>query len=227
MELDNPIYHALAGPHSRFAEALGDALRYPSAIAPFIAIPSADVIPDLAAAIDVGPDPAYFVGVLPETLPDGWHYVSQSRILSMTVAARDLPQTDEYDIRVLGIADGPGMLALARIAFPDFFRPRTAELGEYLGIFAGEQLVAMAGERMALDGLQEISGVCTHPVFAGRGSARRLTGALMRRHRQRGVASFLHVNDGSVVARRLYESMGFTVRAGLPMGKVGRTRASI
>jgi hypothetical protein len=44
------------------------------------------------------------------------------------------------------------MLALAGIAFPDFFRSRTADLGTYLGIFNGDRLVAMAGERLQLPG---------------------------------------------------------------------------
>jgi len=83
-------------------------------------------------------------------------------------------------------------------------------------------LIAMAGERMALPGLQEISGVCTHPDFAGRGYARKLTRALLSRHRRRGVRSFLHVSEGNAGARRLYESMGFLVRASLAMFKVER-----
>jgi len=223
-ELDNPIWHALNGPHRHFAEFIGDAHWYPSRIAPFIAIPAAAALPDLNGAVDCGfRDPAYFVGVLPDTLPDGWHVVSRSLILQMMPAPGASPAApDDADIRALGIADSPSMLALARIAFPDYFRERTAELGLYLGIFADAALIAMAGERLALDGLQEISGVCTHPDFVGRGCARRLTHALLRRHRERGVMSFLHVSEGNAAARRLYESMGFVMRASLPMAKVER-----
>jgi ribosomal protein S18 acetylase RimI-like enzyme len=222
-ELDNPIWHALCGPHRRFAEVIGDASWYPSAIAPFIAIPSADIVPDLADAAARGlRHPAYFVGAIPVSLPGDWDFVARSHILQMLPTSADIPEVSEDGIRVLGIADRPSMLALMRIAFPDFFRERTAELGEYLGIFDGGNLVAMAGERLALDGLQEISGVCTHPDFVGRGNARRLTQALMRRHRRRGVGSFLHVSEENVAARRLYESMGFVVRASLPIGKIDR-----
>jgi predicted GNAT family acetyltransferase len=114
------------------------------------------------------------------------------------------------------------MVELARAAFPDFFREHTPALGAYLGIFDGAELVAMAGERMALNGMREISGVCTHPRHAGRGYARRLTGALMDAHRRRGLTSFLHVSDTNTVARRLYESMGLIVRASLRLGKIER-----
>jgi hypothetical protein len=34
--------------------------------------------------------------------------------------------------------------------------------------------------------------------------------------------SFLHVSEGNAAARRLYESMGFVMRASLPMAKVER-----
>ena len=51
---------------------------------------------------------------------------------------------------------------------------------------------------------------------------RRLTRALFGRHRRRGVRSFLHVSEGNAGARRLYDSMGFVVRASLLMCKVER-----
>jgi len=223
-ELDNPMWHALRGPHRQFAEVSGDTCWYPSAIAPFMAVPHAGVVPDLDGAADRGMrDPVYVVGAIPTSIPHGWEVLACSRILQMFPASTDLPPDAEDGIQTLRIADAPRMVALMQIAFPDFFRERTAELGEYLGIFDGADLVAMAGERLALDGMQEISGVCTHPEFAGRGYARRLTQALMRRQRRRGVRSFLHVSEENAVARRLYESMGFVVRAGLPIAKIARS----
>jgi predicted GNAT family acetyltransferase len=121
----------------------------------------------------------------------------------------------------------PALRQLTQIAFPDFFRERTGELGLYLGIYEANKLVAMAGERLALTGWQGISGVCTHPDFAGRGHARRLTRALLSRHRRRGIRSFLHVSEANMPARRLYESMGFAVRASLPMCKIERIARTV
>ena len=222
-QLDNPIWHALAGPHRRFAECSGETCWYPSAIAPFVAVPRADVVPDLAAAGRRGlRGPVYVIGTIPTAIPDEWDVAARSRILQLLPTSVD-PQPDaENGIQELRIDDAPRMVALMQIAFPDFFRERTAELGEYLGIFDGTRLVAMAGERLALAGWQEISGVCTHPDFVGRGYARRLTQALLRRQRRRGVRSFLHVSEENAAARRLYEAMGFAVRAALPIAKIGR-----
>ena len=216
------MWSALSGPHRHLAVRLDDLTWYPPSIAPFVAIPTADVVPDLESARRHGlADQAYFVGVCPNALPAGWRPASRSYILQLFPTA-DVPATGEDAGIVLGEPDRAAMRELMQTAFPDFFRERTAELGLYLGIYEGVRLIAMAGERLALPGLQEISGVCTHPDFAGRGNARRLTRALLSRHRRRGVASFLHVSEGNAGARRLYESMGFVERASLPMCKVER-----
>jgi GNAT superfamily N-acetyltransferase len=220
--LDNPVWSALNGPHRERAQRFGELRWYPSSIAPFVAMTSAEIVPDLESAHRHGlGDQAYFVGVCPNSLTEGWRIVSRSQILQLFPGA-DQPEIEDAG-RVLGPADRVAMRELTRIAFPDFFRERTPELGLYLGIHEGDKLIAMAGERLALPGLQEISGVCTHPDFGGRGHARRLTQALMARHRRRGVGSFLHVSEGNTGARRLYESMGFVVRASLGMCKVERS----
>ena len=230
VELDNPIWHSLLGPLHRFGESHGDTRWFSSSVAPFVAVPTADTLPDLDAAVARGwHDPAYFFGVIPHTLPGGWHFASTSNVLQLLPPSDppEDPKTDAgEDIRELGEADRPAMLALTQIAFPVFFRERTAELGQYLGIFWEGRLMAMAGERMALAGWQEISGVCTHPDFAGRGSARRLMRDLLARHRRRGVATFLHVSEENHHARRLYDSMGYILRASLPMAKVERTTSA-
>jgi predicted GNAT family acetyltransferase len=67
----------------------------------------------------------------------------------------------------------------------------------------------MAGERMRAGTLHEISGVCTHPDYQGRGLARGLIAKLVRRQLQRSVTPFLHVMRDNGAARRLYERIGF------------------
>jgi GNAT superfamily N-acetyltransferase len=225
--LDNPVWSALSGPHRSLAGRQDDLLWYPPSIAPFVAIPAPGVVPDLESAHHHGlGDQAYFVGACPDLLPEGWRVMARSQVLQLFPSG-DVPESAGDAGSPLGETDRNAMHELTKTAFPDFFRERTAELGLYLGIYDGGKLIAMAGERLAIHGLQEISGVCTHPDFAGRGHARRLTRALMSRHRRRGVASFLHVSEGNVGARRLYESMGFVVRASLLMCKIERTAAKL
>jgi ribosomal protein S18 acetylase RimI-like enzyme len=100
-------------------------------------------------------------------------------------------------------------LNLAELTRPGPFGPRTIDLGEYFGYFDGPDLVAMAGERMFAGTLREVSGVCTHPKFQGRGFARRLMLKLVQRQMQRGEVPFLHVMRDNIGARHLYERMGF------------------
>jgi predicted GNAT family acetyltransferase len=100
-------------------------------------------------------------------------------------------------------------LELARLTNPGPFGIRTPELGEYFGYFHEGRLIAMAGERLCAGDLHEISGICTHPEFQGRGLARRLSLKLVHRQLLRGKTSFLHVVSTNTPARRLYEKMGF------------------
>ena len=103
------------------------------------------------------------------------------------------------------------MVALAELTEPGPFRLRTIELGNFYGVFHGDQLVAMAGKRMHLPGFTEVSGVCTHPDARGRGYARQLMSIVIEEIERDGKAAFLHAfADNPAV--RLYESLGFTLR---------------
>jgi predicted GNAT family acetyltransferase len=70
----------------------------------------------------------------------------------------------------------------------------------------------MAGERMALPGYREISGVCTHPAHRGKGYAVQLIVHLMKEHARSGMRSFLHVSSANTAAIPIYKRLGFVVR---------------
>jgi predicted GNAT family acetyltransferase len=86
-------------------------------------------------------------------------------------------------------------------------------MGTFRGIRIGGRLAAMAGERFRFPGHTEVSGVCTHPDFRGRGLARRLSAAVAARIEARGERPFLHAWKSNHVAISLYESLGFEIRA--------------
>jgi GNAT superfamily N-acetyltransferase len=222
-KLDNPVWATLSEELARFGRSNGDTRWFPQSIAPFVSIPSSYVMPNLEAAFTGGMGAAaYFVGVCPSQLPSGWRCTSQSQVLQMLPPVK-LEVDDATLGRELGAEDRQQLYDLAQIAFPLFFRPRTSELGTYLGVFEEGKLVAMAGERMRVGGFQEISGVCTHPEHLGKGYARELTRSLLKRHRDKSLSSFLHVSESNGGARRLYKAMGFTERANLLMVKVERS----
>ena len=67
----------------------------------------------------------------------------------------------------------------------------------------------MAGERMHAGKWREISSVCTHPDYQGKGLARQLTAKLIFRQLSRGETPFLHVMQANTTAHDLYARMGF------------------
>ena len=104
------------------------------------------------------------------------------------------------------------MLALVELTKPGPFSKRTPELGSYLGIHEDGKLVAMAGERLKPYGYTEISAVCTHPDYRGRGYASSLVTVLIERIAGRNEIPFLHVRKENVDAIRVYEKLGFKTR---------------
>jgi GNAT superfamily N-acetyltransferase len=157
------------------------------------------------------------VSVTPK-LSTGWEVLATGNIVQM-IWRDDAPSPaeDATGIDALGDADAPDMLALTALVFPGYFRPRTPEMGDYFGIRQDGHFAAMAGERMKLHGYEEISAVCTHPNFTGRGHAARLINHIVRKQLQRGIVPFLHVNETNARARSLYARLGFTDRAILPL----------
>jgi predicted GNAT family acetyltransferase len=106
-------------------------------------------------------------------------------------------------------ADAAEMVALKAIAFPGFFGTRTPEMGRYRGIRINGELVAMAGERLAVPGAREVSAVCTHPAHLGHGYAQQLTREATAVILADGDIPFLHVAGGNGAAIHIYKQLGF------------------
>jgi predicted GNAT family acetyltransferase len=105
------------------------------------------------------------------------------------------------------------MLALAQLTKPGPFGMRTHEMGNYIGIRREGKIVAMAGERLRVEGYTEISAVCTLPEYLGRGFAAGLIGELVARILERGETPCLHVRGENTRAIELYKRLGFELRA--------------
>ncbi|MBI3368613.1 MAG: GNAT family N-acetyltransferase [Burkholderiales bacterium] len=208
--LDNIAWHALTGPQAGCASGAGAARRFAPGFSPIVGFADAER-PDLAALTPfcTAGEQFYCLGWSGEAA-GGWRIDVDAAICQMVWDAA-LPDAADAALAIepLGPAHGPAMLELAALTRPGPFGPRTPELGDYFGCFDGERLVAMAGERMRAATLHEISGVCTHPDFQGRGLARALMIHLIRRQLQRGATPFLHVMQANAGARRLYARMGF------------------
>lgn len=112
----------------------------------------------------------------------------------------------------LDLADAEEMLALATLTEPGPFLRETGRMGRFVGIRIDGRLVAMAGERFRFPGHTEVSGVCTHPDFRGRGLAQHLSRHVAARIAARGDTAFLHSWASNTAAIALYQKLGFTLR---------------
>jgi GNAT superfamily N-acetyltransferase len=207
--LDNIMWNCLAGPQARFATGSGAVRRYAPGFSPIIGCQDPEN-PDFAElANHAAPGDSFYVDVWSGPAPPGWRIDREAHMFKMVWEA-PIPDADPApDAVALRPEHAAQAVALATLTNPGPFGIRTPELGEYFGYFDGTRLIAMAGERMEVANLREVSGICTHPDFQGRGFARKLTLKLVRREMQRGLTPYLHVMSHNTGARALYEKMGF------------------
>ncbi|WNC88815.1 GNAT family N-acetyltransferase [Paraburkholderia sp. FT54] len=212
-DLDRPIWVALTTKqaHLGYGEAL--ARRYHPDVAPFAAL--------------ARETPAAYQTLLQLLLPheqavllsnestgpiDGLQKTDVGVIHQMIARHRDAGSADDHEVSRLGDADVKDMLDLVQKTKPGPFGKRTREMGNYIGIRERGRLIAMAGERMCVDGYVEISAVCVDEDYRGNGLAGRLVKVLRREIGQRGATPFLHVFSDNISAIGLYERLGFELR---------------
>jgi ribosomal protein S18 acetylase RimI-like enzyme len=206
--LTNPMWSALCTTHAHFALESGALKRFAPEVAPFCAVEHAGAALHEPRCMVAG-ESVFFLGTLP-SLPKDWNITSEFSVMQMVYDASGAATTDAGDdAAALGERDHPAMLALTALAYPEFFRPQTPVLGNYIGIPAPEGLAAMAGQRLACTGYREISAVVTHPAHRGHGHAGRLIRQLTRMIVAEGRTPFLHVSASNKSAWGLYENLGF------------------
>lgn len=219
--LDRPVWSALTTRVAPLAirreQDGGAAVRLDPDVGVFVA--AADGSPPSRALLDalcrefpgaglVEPEGDPLASVLPD-LP----VVSQAPCVQMTASALTAGHESDPDVLTLGEANAEEMLALATLTRPGPFRRGTLRLGGFIGVRRDGRLIAMAGERMKVDGYTELSGVCTHPDFRGQGLAGALSRTVVSRILARGERAFLHAYAEHTATVAFYETLGFAVRA--------------
>jgi predicted GNAT family acetyltransferase len=224
--LDNPAWSALTTYHAHLAIGGDAARRYPDRLAPIGGIGQRDqrALDELAALIPEGDwisMPATLEDLVP--LVRAPLTVKFTRTLVQMVCERPVDVTPGgVELRVLSEPDVADMVSLTALTHPGPFRPHTYTLGTYLGIRVNGVLAAMGGQRMHLPGYREVSAICTHPDFRGRGYARAIVARLVAAIFDEGLTPFLHVENENHGAQALYRTLGFIERARLPLVVVER-----
>jgi len=220
--LERPAWSSLTTHHAGLSVGTELARRYRPDVNLF-----ASACDDTAQALSalgalVGPGERALILQVPAIeLPTELVAVRRARGVQM-IATRSLRGQACEGIVKLTDADAPEMLSLARITEPGPFLERTHTMGSFLGIRMGGRLAAMAGERFRFPGWTEVSGVCTHPDFRGRGFARALSAAVAANIESRGERPFLHAWKTNSSAISLYESLGFELRAEVDVAVIER-----
>ena len=206
----NPVWHALHSKHAHFAVRGGDACRYPADVVPFAAVraPTVATMQQLSSLLTPG-ESVWIIGETHTAIPELVRHETLECLQMILPADVAIPDTVQNIVK-LSDENADEMVALTNVAFPGFFRQQTCLMGKYYGVrsSAGE-LIAMGGERLKLHEYSEISGVCTHPAFRGRGLAASLMWEVARDQRRGGVVPWLHVGCANHRAIRLYRHMGF------------------
>jgi ribosomal protein S18 acetylase RimI-like enzyme len=217
--LDNPVWWAIRGPQRALGSSTERAARFDPEMSPFGALAEAPTDThwdDLGRLVGAG----QVVALTGDngTPPSGWTVLREmagvqmvgDRLRSVGTGSTHTATVDP--VVTLGSEDVDDMLDLVVRARPGPFLPRTVEFGGYVGVRREGRLIAMAGERLRLPGLTEISAVATDPDHRNQGLAERLVRTVAAAITGRDAIPFLHADTTNAGAIRLYRSIGFTER---------------
>jgi ribosomal protein S18 acetylase RimI-like enzyme len=208
--LDNPVYYALLSGDAHKALGTDQVKYFDKEISPFVGFHTGyeNGFKDLYELLPVGRNILYASrNEIPE--PNGWeliHHIPGTQFLYLSKKEFD---NDFSEVTPLDKQHVDQMVDLARLTKPGPFDKRTIEFGNYHGIINNDKLVAMTGRRLHIHDFIEISAVCTHPDFLGRGYAGNLLAHQINSILNENKTPFLHVRSDNTRAIDIYERLGF------------------
>jgi ribosomal protein S18 acetylase RimI-like enzyme len=219
-KLDNPAWYALTEKHQAFSIGNNEIKKYQRQIAPWVAYQSANenILEQIDPFVEQG-EGVYVLDRLPK-LPDNYTLETELVCLQMICTAPIQMSNHKETIEKQGDEAADEIEQLINMVQPGYYNPGTRLMGEYYGIRQNGQLVALAGERMRMNGLTEISGVVTHPGYTGRGYAQQLVTHVTNKNLDAGITAFLHVAATNERAIRLYGHLGYVNRRLLTVRKI-------
>jgi predicted GNAT family acetyltransferase len=212
--LNNPGWNALISGNKHLSFG-NDQVRYFAAnVSPFIGLRDKSDKQFKMLYDMIGHDgPVGFVTNIETETPPMWKLVQPNKAFQMIYNQPVDPPAVELEILPLTEDHIPQMLELTKLTNPGPFAQRTIDFGHYYGVFDGDKLVSMAGQRLHIGEYAEISAVCTHPDYLGRGYAKRLLLSHIHRIKTANNIPILHVRTDNHRALSVYEGLGFKVRA--------------
>ena len=212
--LSNPVFHALSGRDSLLGNGTDKVKYFDEEVSPFASFEDG-YARGFEELYDILPMKRGILYASPQSIeqPAKWKQLMHVAGVQMLHVKKVPFENFKVDIVPLNTDDVDQMVALAKLTVPGPFGTRTIEFGYYYGIFDGDKLVAMTGQRMHVDEYSEVSAVCTHPDYLGRGYATALTQHQVNLIYDQGFQPFLHVRGDNVRAIKVYERLGFAIRS--------------
>jgi predicted GNAT family acetyltransferase len=210
--LDNPIWHALSTRQAVLNKGSERVKFFDESVSPFVTMDAWNEA-DLKEMQDILPVDRSFYVLIPRQvdIPEAFAQVYTTPIYQMVCQGFQPQFLTEQAVLEMGEGDVQEMIELTALTRPGPFSTGTMSFGKYIGIREGARLAAMAGERMKIPGYTEVSAVCTHPDFLGKGYASHLMSILCAEIIARGETPFLHVRADNPRAIRAYERLGFNI----------------
>lgn len=211
-ELNNPVYNALLTGDATRSFGTDRVKFFDEEVSPFAGFHE-DYQRGFDDLLELLPPARGILHATPRKMapPKGWRIAVEIEGLQFVFDEKRLPGETDISPVPLGYSHVEQMMELAALTKPGPFNRRTIDFGHYFGFFEQGTLVAMTGQRLHLSEYSEVSAVCTHPDFLGRGLAAALIIHQLHLIKSQGKQAFLHVRADNSRAIALYERLGFFV----------------
>lgn len=214
--LQNPVFNALSTGDKQLSLGTEKVKYFDAEVSPYAGFPEdyTNGFTDLYVMLPEGRR-ILFARPTPIDVPQGWQLQHEIKGLQFIYENSTTLAGDFSQIVPLTTEHVHEMIELVKLTKPGPFDQRTIEFGSYHGIFENEKLVAMTGQRLHVEQYTEISAVCTHPDYLGKGYASALLQHQLQIILNNGQIPFLHVRADNERAIAVYERLGF--RTSRPM----------
>jgi len=208
--LYNPVYNALRSGDASLSFGTEKVKYFDEGVSPFAGFDQ-DYDKGFEDLFNLLPVSRNILYATPQLIkePKGWQMLAEVKGLQFVFVEGTDSGGHSINPVPLNNCNIEEMMQLAALTKPGPFGPRTIEFGHYHGIFENDQLVAMTGQRLHVANYTEISAVCTHPNYLGKGYAAALMLHQMNLIRSHGQQAYLHVREDNSRAIALYERLGF------------------
>ena len=214
--LYNPVYCALTSGDQHLSLGTEKVRYFDEKVSPFAGIEEG-YIKGFEELYDLLPADRVILYATPEHInqPKGWELLNKIEGLQFVFDQGNNIKTSSLKLVLLNEQHIDQMVDLATLTKPGPFNTRTIDFGYYFGIFDQDKLVAMTGQRLHPQQYTEISAVCTHPDYLGKGYAHALIQHQLQLILEQRQIPFLHVREDNTRAIDLYNRIGFKVIRGM------------